>query len=224
MNEVQFNTAPKPRGLHARCVRLGMLLSFWMRQNPLRFLFSERFLSIKDSEADPELEFFRKDWGGPVWDVGASVGKYTSILARANPRNSVFAFEPNFNSLYYLGYRVAKLANVVVVPCALTRDGSQFETSYDPNFFLPPTGPIACSLSLAEAIQKFGKPAFAKFDVEGGEFILFDGDMEALRGCHLLIEWHKYKCRRDIPELKYWSSRDIIPDNGLGVTRYYKPL
>jgi FkbM family methyltransferase len=224
MNDVQFSGAPAVAGLKNRLVRLLMRLSFLARHNPTRFLFSERILKIKSMQVDQELQFFQKNWGGPVWDVGASVGKYTTILARANPEHTVYAFEPNLNSLYYLGYRSAKLKNVVLVPTALTLDGSNFETTYDPNFFAPPTGPMACSLSLAEAIRKFGKPSFAKFDVEGGEYILFDSEMDVLRGCHLLIEWHKYKFQREIPNMKHWRSRDVVPDDGIQVTRYYEPI
>ena len=201
-----------------------MQLSFWSRHNPTRYLFSEKILKTRGLRVDQELQYFERNWGGPVWDVGASVGKYTTVLARSNPLNTVFAFEPNLNSLYYLGYRSAKFHNVVIVPTALTLDGSHFETSYDPNFFAKPTGPRSSSLSLEEAIRKFGKPAFAKFDVEGGEYILFDKDLEALKGCHLLIEWHKYKFQRPIPEMRYWKARDVVPDNGIQVTRYYEPI
>ena len=52
------------------------------------------------------------------------------MMAEANPNQPIFAFEPNLNSLYYLGYRTAQYPNVTIVPAALSIDGKAIRTSY----------------------------------------------------------------------------------------------
>ncbi len=224
MSEIQPYRWPPVKGMKAKAILLLMKLSFWMRQHPARFLYSDALFSLVDKSGEGEARLLNQDWKGSIWDVGASVGKYTTILAKANPDHLVFAFEPNLNSLYYLAYRVARLPNVVVVPCALTVDGEPFTTSYNADFFSPATGPKACSLSISEAVAKFGKPRFAKFDVEGGEYFLFEKEPEFFNNSALLIEWHKYKVNRSIPPMAAWRYSDAVPEDELLATRFYEPL
>jgi FkbM family methyltransferase len=121
----------------------------------------------------------------------------------------VYAFEPNLNSLYFLGHRTARFPNVTIVPCAITADGREIKGSYNPNFEASPTGPSVPTLSVQEAVAKFGKPVFIKMDVEGEEFRIFDPEPEPLRGVHILIEWHTAKTGKAIPPLRFWRSRDF---------------
>lgn len=139
------------------------------------------------------------DWRGPVWDVGAALGKHTIAVAR---KHSIYAFEPNLNVLYYLAYNVRRCRNVVIVPNALTRDGSSLLGSYEADFLAKPTGPKVATLSIGEALDKFGAPGVIKIDIEGGEYDLIDCD--SLKDIPLVIEWHG-----PIPEkLPHWN---IIP-------------
>jgi FkbM family methyltransferase len=223
-DEIKLYAWPPVKGIRSKATQVLLKMSFWLRHHPARFLFSDALMGAADKSVEGEARLLNRDWQGSIWDVGASVGKYTTILARANPKHRVYAFEPNLNSLYYLGYRTAKLPNVVIVPCALTSDGSPFKTSYSPDFFLPPTGPCSLSLSLGEAIAKFGTPSFAKFDIEGGEYFLFDREPEVFRNTALLIEWHKYKVCRPIPAMSSWKSSDAVPEDTLLATRFYEPL
>jgi FkbM family methyltransferase len=180
-------------------------LSLKLRHNPFRFLFRDVFVNLSGTCDPPELEFMQREWPGDIWDLGASVGKFTTLLAASNPRRTVYAFEPNLNSLYYLAYRTARFPNVVIVACALTRDGATLPGTYDPDFTAPATGPRVVSLSLREALQKFGRPAFIKMDIEGGEFELFRQDAELLRGVHLWVEWHPGIVNQPRPPLNYWK-------------------
>ena len=135
-------------------------------------------------------------WDGPVWDVGASLGRLTYRVAKFH---QVYAFEPNLNSLQFLGYNLLQSPEVVVVPCALTADGQPMKGTVHPDFLAPCTGPQVMTLSLAEALQKFGRPGIIKLDVEGGEYELIKSDL--LIGLTLLIEWH-----REVPrELPHWT-------------------
>lgn len=225
MIEMRNYSWPPAKGLRGFVILCLMKLSFWLRGHPMRFLYSDWVLRRFDADtATGETDLFRRKWDGPIWDVGASVGKYTALMARANPDQTIYAFEPNLNSLYFLACRTARYPNVVIVPCALTPDGAPFKTSYSADFFAPPTGPRAHSISLEDAVAKFGRPAFAKFDIEGGEYFVFEREPSMLAGAHLLIEWHHYKVSRPIPEFRGWTSTVAVPDDGVLVTKYYQPV
>jgi FkbM family methyltransferase len=224
MSDLRTYTWPPTKGVRGHAILGLMKLSFLLRVHPMRFLYSDWLLRRFDARsASGETDLFRRKWEGPVWDVGASVGKYTVLMARANPDQTIYAFEPNLNSLYYLAYRTARHPNVVIVPCALTTDGAPFMSSYSADFFAPPTGPRTHSVSLAEAVARFGRPTFAKFDIEGGEYFVFEKEPALLQGSHLLIEWHHYKVSRPIPQFSAWSATDAVPDDGTSVTKYYQP-
>ena len=190
---------------------LAIRMNYWIRNHPSRWLYSDRFLSgYMDNH---EIEYFTRDWGdGVIWDVGASIGKYTTILAKSSPRAKIFAFEPNLNSLYYLGYRTANYGNVVIVPTALTVDGGLLKGSYDPNFSAPSTGPMLATISLREAIQKSGVPKFIKMDIEGGEFPIFESaECQLLQQSTILVSWHPQLVNKPIPQVKGWKNTQL-PD------------
>ncbi|MGB7767571.1 MAG: hypothetical protein WBN22_01790 [Verrucomicrobiia bacterium] len=95
--------------------KLVMRLNFFIQRHPSRWLYTERLLGRYMGEH--ETRFFMRDWGeGVVWDVGASIGKYTTIIARQSPWATIFAFEPNLNSLYYPSCRTAKFTNGALSP------------------------------------------------------------------------------------------------------------
>jgi hypothetical protein len=82
---------------------------------------------------------------------------------------------------------------------------------------------MAHSISLTEALAKFGQPAFAKFDIEGGEYSIFAEEPTSLAGSHLLIEWHKYKTEIPIPTFKNWETAQPFIDTEAYTTHYYSP-
>jgi len=140
------------------------------------------------------------DWDGPVWDVGANVGNIAYEVAQ---RHKVFAFEPNLNLLYYLGYKLKDCSGVTIVPCALTLDGCPMQSSLDPNFMLTYHGPMAATLSVDEALKKFGRPGVIKLDIEGGEYEVIKSP--SLTGLKLLVEWH-----REVPTvLDRWHIKNL---------------
>lgn len=189
--------------------RFIMNLSFLARQNPLRVLFSDRFMGMFDILDPAEMTVFNRRWSGPVWDFGASVGKYSKILAQNSPDQTVYCFEPNLNSLYYLAYRTAKLPNIVIVPVAVTSTGGIIKGSYHPDFGRAPTGPSVPTLSIAEAAVKFGRPAFVKIDIEGEEYNLLKDEPVELRQSCMLVEWHPVNGQLNIPKLQHWKARHI---------------
>lgn len=187
-----------------------MKMSFALRGNPARFLYSDALLNLFCDPA--EIGYFDKEWGPIIWDVGASVGKYTVRLARSNPNATIFAFEPNLNSLYYLAYRTASYSNVVIVPNALTLDGMPIGGSYSPDFNAPPTGPNLDTISVDDAIRKFGAPQFVKMDVEGAEYDLLTQDSSPLFSSTVLASWHFGNNERGIPDLPAWDVEQVKPD------------
>ena len=145
-------------------------------------------------------------WDGPVWDVGAAFGRHAYRVAR---HHRVYAFEPNLNTLQFLAYNLRAAADVVIVPCALTVDGKPITGTYHADFMVPPTGPQVATISIEEALQKFGRPGVIKLDIEGGEYELLNS--AHLIGLSLLIEWH-----REIPrQLEHWDIRAIDTTHSL---------
>lgn len=194
---------------------LAMRLNFAIRRHPSRWLYTDRMLG---SYVDPhEAPYLTRTWAnGPIWDVGASVGKYTAMLATSNPATKIFAFEPNLNSLYYLGYRTARFANVVIVPNALTADGGFLKGSYDPDFNGQATGPVVATISLRDATEKFGRPGFVKMDIEGGEYSVFESDeAQLLMNSTILVSWHPRIAGKAIPEVKGWKNTRLSTDISL---------
>ena len=193
--------------------RLAAWTNLFIRRHPSRWLYSDRFLGSYIDEH--EIAFFTRDWGdGVIWDVGASIGKYTTIMAKSSPQAKVFAFEPNLNSLYYLAFRTAKFTNVAIVPNALTADGGLLKGSHDPDFNAPATGPMLATISLREAIAKSGPPKFVKMDIEGGEYSIFESaDAKLLCGATILVTWHPMFVGKPMPdEVKGWKSQRLAPD------------
>jgi FkbM family methyltransferase len=193
-----------------------------LRHHPFRFLISGKMLSLFSSSEPGEEEIYRRSWPGPIWDIGASVGKYTTMMAEANPGQRVYAFEPNLNSLYYLGYRTAKYPNVVIVPAPLTADAKFMKTTYDPNFNNPATGPQGIAFPLEEAIRWFGAPAFIKLDCEGFEYEFLERCAPLLQHSTLLVEWHRIidgqpnpNAARFKPNFSYWRRTEISPNHSL---------
>ena len=145
-------------------------------------------------------------WNGPVWDVGASLGRQAYRVAK---HHKVYAFEPNLNSLQFLGHNLVDCENVVIVPMALTVDGEPMTGSFHPDFLAPPTGPNVATLSLREALEKFGRPGLMKVDIEGGEYELLKSP--DVIGISMLIEWHQ-----EVPaQLPHWTITSIDPTHSL---------
>jgi len=197
--------------------------SHYLRHHPFRFLIRGRLSGFFSGTEPCEEELCRRSWPGPIWDIGASLGKYTPMMAEANPKQPVYAFEPNLNSLYFLGYRTAKYSNVTIVPAPLTVDGKFMTTSYDPNFHNPSTGPRGIAFSVEEAIRWFGVPAFIKLDCEGMEYEMLEHCAGLLRHSTVLVEWHpeyppgkpNLGAQKFKPDLSFWRVTKVSPNHTL---------
>ncbi len=181
-------------------------LSFEVRRNRLTRLIHRPDIARKlhREAAEPEVLkcLLEGDWQGPVWDVGGFMGNLAYAIAQ---RHKVIVFEPNLCNLYYLGYKLKDTPNVTVVPCALTLEGKSWTASIEPDFTRPAVGPQTITLSVAEALKKFGRPGLIKLDIEGGEYdVIKSSD---LIGIPLLVEWH-----RGVPQhLEHWQIKQLDP-------------
>ena len=78
--------------------------------------------------------FDRLKPGDVVWDVGANVGMYTLLMARAvGPRGKVYAFEPMRGCYERLGENISLngLDNVVALSVALGRERSEMQLAVE---------------------------------------------------------------------------------------------
>jgi FkbM family methyltransferase len=190
-------------------IKFVFWLNLFLRRNPARFLYTDAMLGKFLDE--PEADFFKKNLGKAViWDVGASVGKLTTIMAKSSPEATIHAFEPNLNSLYFLAYRTAAYKNVIIVPCALTTDGKPLMGTYDPDFNAPPTGPRTATISVSESIAKTGVPQYIKMDIEGAEYDFFESpESEKLRQTTILVSWHPMFTKKSVPTVKGWKNTPL---------------
>ncbi len=179
-------------------------LSFEVRRNRLTRLLHHPSVAkrLHPANSEPAVTSCIVDgnWNGPVWDVGGFVGQLAYQIAQ---RHKVLVFEPNLCNLYYLAYKLKDVPNATIVPCALTLEGKPWQASINPDFTKPADGPQAITLSVEEALRKFGKPGLIKLDIEGGEYDVMKSP--ALIGIPLLVEWH-----REIPkQLEHWHIKPL---------------
>jgi FkbM family methyltransferase len=135
--------------------------------------------------------------GAVVVDIGANIGAFSVLAARAGARK-VLAFEPDLSNYSRLNHHVAlnRAATVETVNAAVTdgsapyvrmvglSDGAHAEPSDNPNDI--PT------ITLADIIGRLGKVDFIKIDVEGNEFSIIEAvPLELLsRVKRMALEWH----------------------------------
>ncbi len=138
--------------------------------------------------------------GMVAFDIGANVGYFTLLLARAvGPRGKVFAFEPAQRNASLLRRHLALngFRNVEVVQAAVSdRAGTaSFAAGHG-----PAGGHISEAGETVETviIDDFPRPAIIKMDIEGGEIAALAGAGELLRAraTRWVVELHGDERRR----------------------------
>ena len=133
--------------------------------------------------------------GDTVFDIGANLGLYTTLLARrVGAEGRVCVFEPNPELLPVLSKTVEGLSNASLYPFALSEHGGE-STLYVPNDHT--MGSLAnytrnaglaarqltCELQSMDSLVEAGvipRPDFIKCDVEGAEVMVFKGGRQTL--------------------------------------------
>jgi FkbM family methyltransferase len=155
--------------------------------------------------------------GAVVYDVGANIGWYSLLAARAvGPTGKVIAFEPSVRNaaLVQANATTNKLANVTTIPAAVTdedgwatfldkgslegrleKDDTEAQARRRERHQQEPLGSFVVPvLSLDSWIARSGvaRPNVVKIDVEGAEVGVIRGMTETLRSARptLIIELH----------------------------------
>jgi FkbM family methyltransferase len=139
-----------------------------------------------------------------ILDIGANMGLYSLVASYANPRSSIFAFEPHMGARqqFSTNIRHNRRTNIEIIPCAVSnRPGHQLlycpgvpsqsipGTSSLSHVFIAPSRPTQATSILVEttAIDQFCEQRgidridLAKLDIEGLE-------PEAIVGMQRMIE------------------------------------
>lgn len=158
-------------------------------------------LSLPEEDSvDAYTRHYMPRAGDLVWDAGANAGFTTYFLAQlVGPSGRVIAFEPDAENFNVLAENISrhKLENVTLVRKALdARTGSAaflmdatMAAGFPAYMHYAVEGPLTEveTLSLADAIEAYGMPAFVKMDIEGAELAVIEGAVEVLSKTH--IEW-----------------------------------
>jgi FkbM family methyltransferase len=150
---------------------------------------------------EPELTRHLGEWmprDGVALDIGANIGIYTLLLSHfAGPGGSVFAFEPDPQSLPWLQRNVDMnaIANVHVCPCAIGDESGHLTLYQDvtttrtsslvPNAWTPDAVDRRSVSVRVETLDDYADKVrridFVKIDTEGFECAVLRGGMSLLR-------------------------------------------
>jgi FkbM family methyltransferase len=155
--------------------------------------FSE-YHSCSRAVSSDELKFISRFGfdSGAIVDIGANLGVYTILLARKNPKSTVYSFEPHpavfdalTDNIRLNGLRNVKAENLAVaksngsvnfVANCHSRATSRMTVSRDAGAIVA----NVVSLDSYAKAQRFGQISFMKVDVEGFETLVFQGAEELL--------------------------------------------
>ncbi len=156
-----------------------------------------------------QLSRFLPKQGDVVIDVGANIGEYTLVVAKAvGPQGRVIAFEPNQSALALLKKNVHsnRADNIVVIPSAVadqkgtvsiyTFPGTNITDSMLP---LTSTYYLAPAITLDAALSREKRIDIIKMDIEGGEYRALQEARTVLqKKPRLIMELHTPMIRRQV--------------------------
>lgn len=149
-------------------------------------------------------EYFK--YGAPsagdlVFDLGANIGLVAYALAQqVGPAGRVVSFEPDPDSLAYLRRNVARhsLEQVTIEPFAIAPAAGKLEffaegtitsglaSARKDSLMTQSMGSVITidAITLADAVERHGMPAWIKMDIEGAEIDVISGARELLGSAH----------------------------------------
>lgn len=168
-----------------------------------------------DMPAFPEAiafddEYFK--YGAPnpgdlVFDLGANIGLVAYALARqVGPAGRVVSFEPDPGSLDYLRRNVSRhaLDQVTIEPLAIAPVAGRLEffaegtitsglaSARKDSLMTQSMGSVITidAITLSDAVERHGMPAWIKMDIEGAEIDVIDGSRDLLASAypHMVID------------------------------------
>lgn len=125
--------------------------------------------------------------GDAVWDVGANIGWFSLLAARAvGQAGAVTAFEPSATNAVWLERNAARNRLEITVVRAAVSDASgwaRFDASSSLGGHLTAGGgDVVSTVTLDAWADKHGSPSFIKIDVEGAEVAVLNGGSRLLAG------------------------------------------
>jgi FkbM family methyltransferase len=170
---------------------------------------------ISRVEKDPEdamLAHLRP--GDVVWDVGANIGWFSLLAARAvGKAGAVTAFEPSFANASWLERNALRNGLQVMVVCAAVSDApgwARFDGSTSLGGHLTSSGSaIVRTVTLDEWAADRGSPAFVKIDVEGAEVAVLNGAKRLLASDRPVILCEAHGTQKEIASILCDSGYDV---------------
>jgi FkbM family methyltransferase len=152
--------------------------------------------------------------GDVVWDVGANIGWFSLLAARAvGDAGMVTAFEPSVTNASWLERNGVRNGLQVTVVCAAVSDTSgwaRFDGSTSLGGHLSSSGrSVVPTVSLDEWAAEHGSPAFVKIDVEGAEVAVLKGAKRLLAGDRPVILCEAHGTQNEIASILRDSGYDV---------------
>lgn len=168
-----------------------------------------------------------------VFDIGANIGYYSLLASKIiNSNSKVFAFEPNERTITLLqkNKEINAYSNIVIIPKAISntkgigrlyldRDSSVDDKIIDTN---EKRKTINIELTTVDEFIEESKilPDFIKIDVQGAEYLVFEGMKKLLHSKHPLKIISEFSARHESDKMK--TFKEILKVmTELGFTIYY---
>jgi FkbM family methyltransferase len=152
--------------------------------------------------------------GDVVWDVGANIGWFALLAARAVGRaGAVTAFEPSLTNVLWLERNAARNGLQLTVVRAAASDGTgwaRFDASTSLGGHLTSSGHnLVRTVTLDDWAAGHGLPSFVKIDVEGAEAAVLTGARRLLATGRTVILCEAHGTQAEIAAILFDAGYDV---------------
>jgi FkbM family methyltransferase len=167
---------------------------------------------VDKAPEDAMLGYLRP--GHAVWDVGANIGWFSLLAARAvGQLGTVTAFEPSVTNASWLQRNAARNGLQVTVVCAAVSDApgwARFDGSTSlGGRLISSGGDVVPTVTLDEWAAEHGSPAFVKIDVEGAELSVLTGGKRLLASARPVILCEAHGTQNEVVSILRDADYDV---------------